>query len=273
MQKLSKYFEGYYYKHQNKKDTLCIIVGHSETEKFIQVITQDDVWQVPYEKGNIFSKKGIRLQIKTPNLTMRGTIRYRELSPIRYDIMGPFRFFPMECRHGVISMRHRLEGKIQLNGKIFDFTDGIGYIEKDSGRSFPSDYTWVQANDFQEACSIMAAVAVIPFCGLKFLGCICVIQYQGKEYRIATYLGGKAVVCTKNKMVLRQGKYTLDIEINSQNGQRLNAPQNGEMRRTILETASCPAEFRFYKRKELLFHLHSEKTSFEYENMSLNLTR
>ena len=77
--------------------------------------------------------------------------------------MGPFKYFPMECRHGIISMRHTLEGRLKLNGKEIDFTNGLGYIEKDSGRSFPSSYVWVQANDFDEPCSIMASVADIPF--------------------------------------------------------------------------------------------------------------
>ena len=270
---MSKYFEGSYYKHQKGRDTLCIIAGRSESESFIQVITQDHVWKVPYQKGNLFSDKGIILKIKTPELVLRGKIRYRDLSPIRYDIMGPFRFFSMECSHGVVSMQHRLEGKLELNGTVLDFTDGKGYIEKDSGKSFPSEYTWIQANDFKEPSSIMAAVATIPFCGLKFRGCICVIQYRGKEYRLATYLGVRVVTCTKNKIVLKQGKFRLEIKIKGQNGQKLNAPQNGEMKRTILETASCDAEFRFYRKKELNFQLHSKQASFEYENLSSYLCR
>lgn len=265
---MSNYFEGYYYKHQKGDDTLCIIVGRSDSEKFIQMITKDSAWQVPYTKGNHFSKEGIILDIKTDRLSLTGKIRYTDLSPIRSDIMGPFRFFPMECSHGITSMKHDLKGKVQLNGAEIDFTGGSGYIESDRGKSFPTSYTWIQANDFSEPCSVMAAVASIPFLGGNFRGCICVIQYQGKEYRLATYLGVRILLCRKDKILLKQGKYLLEIRIPGQSSQRLRAPENGEMTRTILEAAACNAEFTFYKREKMIFHLYSRHAGFEYETVN-----
>lgn len=267
---MAGYFEGTYYKHQNDADTLCIIVGRSNSEKFIQVITKHFSAKVPFTSGNIFTLKGIKLNIDTPQLTLKGKIGYKKLSPIKYDIMGPFCLFPMECRHGIISMHHRLEGKIKLNGEIIDFTNGIGYMETDSGRSFPSSYTWVQANDFSEKCSIMASVAKIPFCGLQFRGCICIIQYKGREYRLATYLGVRVILCQPNKIVLKQGRYLLEIKIKNSSARKLSAPQNGEMTRKILESASCNAEFIFYKNRTQIFHLYSRQASFEYEQRKCN---
>lgn len=111
----------------------------------------------------------------------------------------------------------------------------------------------------------MAAVAKIPFCGLKFRGCICVIHNHGREYRLATYLGVKILVCTKKNIILKQGKYRVDIRINAGKGQRLSAPQDGEMERTILETVACPAEFLFFEGQRLLFYRKSRYASFEYE--------
>lgn len=262
---MNGYFDGTYYKHQKDDHTLCLIVGRSSTEKFIMVITEDFSVKVPYTKGNVFSKHWITLNIHTPQLSLYGTIHYRNLSPIKYDIMGPFAFFPMECRHGIISMNHRLKGKVWLNGEDIDFTGGQGYIEKDSGRSFPSSYVWIQANDFPKPCSIMAAVATIPFCGLHFQGCICVIQYQGKEYRLATYLGVRVLICTRKKIVLKQGKYRLEIRIAPCAGKPLHAPWEGEMVRTIREAASCPAEFRFFERNRQIFRLFSRHAGFEWE--------
>lgn len=262
---MSGYFNGTYYKHQKGMNTLCIIAGHCSSKKFIQVITKDFSVEVPFTKDNIFTRKGIRLNINTPEISLKGTIRYGKLSPIRYDIMGPFCLFPMECRHGIISMYHRLKGRVVLNGETMDFTGGMGYMEKDSGRSFPSSYAWIQANDFSNHTSIMASVAEIPFCGLRFRGCICVIQYQGKEYRLATYLGVHVVVCRPDRIVLKQRKYRLDIRINNNNQRKLSAPKNGEMTRKIMESASCEAEFTFYRHKKQVFHLKSEQASFEYE--------
>lgn len=262
------YFSGTYYKHQKGKNTLCLIVGKSGTEKFIQVITETFSVKLPYTEGNYFSPKGIKLNICTPELKLTGKICYKELMPIRYDIMGPFCFLPMECRHGIVSMSHSLQGTVMLNGKKINFTGGKGYIEKDSGRSFPSSYAWIQANHFKEDCSVMAAVAVIPFCGMRFRGCICVIRYGGREYRLATYLGVRVLCCTEEKILLKQGRYRLAIRIHSKNSRRLSAPENGRMTRTILEAAACPAEFLFYKGKRQIFHLHTHRASFEFEKTS-----
>lgn len=262
---LNGLFKGYYFKHQKGEHTLCIIAGQSEDERFIQVITKEFSRKVSFTQGNHFSMKGIVLNIHEPGLSLTGRIRYKNLTPIHYDVMGPFCLFPMECRHRIISMNHHLEGKVSFNGELMDFTGGRGYIEGDSGRSFPSSYTWIQANDFQNDCSIMAAVAKIPFCGLKFRGCICVINDRGREYRLATYLGVKILTCTKNNIILKQGKYRLDIRINAGKGHRLSAPQDGEMERTILETVSCPAEFLFFEGQRLIFYKKSEQASFEYE--------
>lgn len=269
---MKNYFEGYYFKHQKGDDTLCLIVGQSNSEQFIQVITNDYSKKLSFTedddffvKGSFFSSEGIILNLKDEGFSLTGTIRYHELSPIKYDIMGPFRFFPMECRHGVISMFHRLEGCVNLNGKEIDFTNGKGYIEMDSGCSFPSSYVWIQANDFDKPCSIMAAVARIPFYGLRFKGCICIIQYQGREYRLATYLGVRVILCTQNRIILKQGKYLLDIKVQGKNGHPLVAPVNGKMKRRIIENASCLATFTFYKRDKLIFRLKSQHAGFEYE--------
>lgn len=268
---MNQFFQGYYFKHQKGAETLCVIAGRSDSNQFIQIITQNGSWQTPMTKDCHFSKRGVILDIHTPDLSLTGKISYHGLSPIRYDIMGPFQFLPMECRHGIISMNHRLKGSVTLNGKSIDFTDGKGYIEKDSGRSFPSSYAWVQANDFREDCSIMAAVAEIPLCGLQFHGCISVVHYRGKEYRFATYLGTRILCCTKEKIILKQGNYLLLIQIHAKNGHSLNAPRNGKMSRTIIESASCPAEYVLYKGSNQIFHLFSYHTSFEYEYDTVSL--
>lgn len=266
---MNHYFEGYYFKHQQKGPggrTLCIIVGYADKERFIQIITEDFSAKVPFTNENYFSENGIRLNIKTPQLTLTGRIGYWNLTPIKYDIMGPFRHLPMECRHGIVSMYHRLDGKVRLNGEVIDFTNGIGYLENDSGRSFPSSYIWIQANDFSKpGCSVMASVARIPFCGMHFRGCICVVKYEGREYRLATYLGVRVVLCTKNRIILKQGKYLLEIRVKNQNGRRLRAPVNGEMSRMIWETTACPAEFTFYINGKCRFSLRTERASFECE--------
>ena len=124
---------------------------------------------------------------------VQGAVRYGPLSPLRTDIMGPFRFLPMQCSHSVYSMAHTLAGGFTVDGRFIDLTGGTGYIEGDRGSAFPRDYLWVQCNDFAQPCSVMASVAHIPFCGRSFTGCICAVVYRGREYRLATYRGVRIV--------------------------------------------------------------------------------
>ena len=59
--------------------------------------------------------------------------------------MGPFSYIPgMECRHAVYSMKHTVNGEIRVNEQIIRFKNDMGYMEGDSGTSFPDRYIWTQ---------------------------------------------------------------------------------------------------------------------------------
>ena len=178
--------------------------------------------------------------------------------------MGVFKYFPMECRHSIISMHHKLNGHLILNDELLDFSNGTGYIESDSGTSFPKTYLWIQCNDFPVKCSIMASIADIPFLGFNFKGCICVINFLGNEYRLATYIGVKILKYTDKEIILKQGKYLLKINILRHKGQNLYAPHSGEMTRIIRESLSCQAVFDFYINDKKLFNFKSDNASFEF---------
>ena len=102
-----------------------------------------------------------------------------------------------------------------MDGYVHSFEGGLGYVEKDSGTSFPRSYLWMQCNDFPSACSIMISIAHIPFCGSSFRGCICAIVYQGREYRLATYKGVKVQAFTPEHICLSQGSLLLELDITS----------------------------------------------------------
>ena len=209
-------FEGLYFKHQAGGTTLALIPGRSAREAFIQVVVNDRAYYLPYAPeeyaadggmrvgASRFCRDGVQLDIRGKDLTLCGNIRYRGITPIRGDIMGPFRFFPMECRHTVVSMHHRLEGGLIMNGRALNFTGGTGYIEGDSGRSFPSSYTWAQCNCWADGgadSSVMASAARIPFLGLRFWGCIAAVWHGGREYRLATYRGARVLERTPPELV------------------------------------------------------------------------
>lgn len=256
---MSGYFNGRYYKHQKDGHTVCFIVGHTKNNGFIQVITNQKTWQ--YDSLDNCKISDLGIQVNLPDI--QGEVQYGPLLPLRSDIMGPFRFLPMQCSHSVVSMAHSLTGELRLAGAPIVLTGGKGYIEGDRGRSFPKTYLWLQCNDFPDDCSIMASVADIPFVGMHFMGCICAIVYKGQEYRLATYRGVKVCVAGKEKLVLKQGQYRLEADIDGRQAFALKAPTQGRMVRTIHESNSTYARFRFWVGTQLLFDFDSPHVSFE----------
>lgn len=287
------YFEGWYYKHQNGENTISFIPGISCDAEgnrfaFLQVITDTVSCSIPFrfsefrfcsQNGTVrlgqqmFSRKGIRVDLDAQGICCRGWLRYGPLTPPESDVMGPFRFVPfMECSHGVISMKHSLTGSLELNGKQINFSGGTGYIEKDWGSSFPKNYLWVQCNRFPDpTVSVMASIAHIPFAGLSFQGCIALVRYRGREYRLATYHGVRIIRCGRTGFVIQQGELVLEAEIEAGAAQRLMAPQTGAMLRPIRESAACRARFRFYRNGSLLFDQTSEKAGFEFVRETDNI--
>ncbi len=263
------FFRGYYFKHQINGQTIAFIPGMSKHGAFVQVITpwESNCFYYSHAKfgkniqvgDNIFSSKGIKISL--PGIS--GSIRYGKLTPLHSDIMGIFRFFPMECRHVIISMRHTLKGSLTINGNHYDFHGGTGYIEGDSGRSFPSRYVWIQANDFPDKSSITISLAKIPFCGFHFFGAFAVLILQGKEYRLATYLGVR-VSDKKDIIIFRQGDLTLVVRILSQGtGYPLASPKNGVMNGIIKEHNDSCVNIRLWKGKRMLCNLTSRHAGYE----------
>lgn len=268
-------FEGRYFKHQKGNTSIAFIPGRCKDAAFIQVITnnQSCFFSYPLSEyqntgaihigGNVFSDQGIHVDINQDGARITADVEYGPLTPIRSDIMGPFRFIPMQCRHGILSMRHDLSGSVRMNDQTFDFTEGVGYMEEDSGRSFPNAYLWLHC--VNQDCSVMLSIADIPFCGFHFRGCLCAIYYMGREYRLATYLGVRTQ-CTQDTIVLRQGKLRLEARISAPDGQSLFAPRKGKMNRIIKECILCYVFISFYENNRVVFKIEQGPTSFERVN-------
>lgn len=281
-----RYFEGWYFKHQSEDFSISFIPGININKNgykyaFIQIITESKAYNIDYDfndfsiskdkltikiKDSIFSLNGSIINIKNKDINIIGKLTYKNITSTKGDVMGPFAYFPfMECSHGVLSLSHKVDGSLFINNEELKFKDAIGYIEKDSGRSFPKKYLWIQSNYFSmKDTSIMVSIADIPFLGFNFIGCIAVIYYEGKEYRLATYNGVKVISYDEQRLIIKKGPYRLDVEIKELYPQNLLAPNAGEMIRTIKESIACNARFRFFKGENLIFNLDSNKTSFEY---------
>ena len=279
-----RYFEGLYFKQQNEQETIAFIPavhvdGGGRRSASIQIITNRGSYctEIAPDRfvirrngplvradNNLFTGSGIKIDIETEDITVKGGLRFGNLTPLHYDIMGPFRYAPlMECRHTVVSMSHTVNGTLRVNGKEMRFDDGTGYIEGDRGRSFPRRYVWTHCG-FEDG-ALMLSAAEIPFLGTTFLGVIGAVILRGREYRLATYLGAKAVHIGDGSLTVRQGPYVLTARLMGICGTKLRAPVRGAMSRSIRENPACRAHYRLEKEGVVLLDFTSDMASFEYE--------
>lgn len=277
------FFEGWYLKHDNGKDTVAFIPGinfdkNGKADAFIQIITGDNSYMVNYDfkdvfilkkkfdikiGGNSFSEEGIDINITAHGFICFGKINYGKFTELNYNMMGPFCIIPnLECNHGILSLAHTLSGKLNLNGKEINFDNGYGYIEKDWGRSFPKAYTWLHFKEKESFNSVMLSIANIPFMGKSFKGHIAVVYENGIQYRFATYNFSRIKQNSDNGIILKKGKYLLKVFILDSTGQPLKAPKAGEMTRIIFERAACNMDIEFYKGKRCVFK-KSGRASYE----------
>lgn len=286
-EKWGPYFEGWYLKHQTRDGAALALIpayhidGGGQRSASLQVITEGESWWLEYPAAefhadgqsfyvqvehSLFTSREARLHVEREGLSLHGTVRYGPSTPLKSDIMGPFRFLPfMECAHGVISMGHPLEGGLTLNGKTLDFSGGTGYVETDRGSSFPSTYLWTQCV-WRELCfaSLMLSIAAIPMAGVRFTGCICAVCYGGREYRLATYRGARVEQWCDTGAVIRQGRYRLTAELLEGEGCPLYAPVMGVMGRTVRESLCSVVRYRFWEGEALLFEHVDRCAGFEY---------
>ncbi len=277
----SGYFYGWYFKCQSDTQTFAVIPAVHRTGRkrtcSLQIITKEQSWTVTFpgeafrKEGrtiaigkNRFGKRGMRLSVCAPGLKVEGKLAFGNLFPLRYDIMGPFSLIPfLECRHSIWSMKHRVWGKVSVNGETYSFDGAQGYWEGDSGRSFPGEYIWTQCSF--PAGSLMLSVADIPIAGFHFRGVIGVVVLDGREYRFATYLGAKISEVGDGMVKVMQGNLGLEAALLERTGKPLKAPARGDMARTIRESAACRARYRFRKGNRTLLAFETDRASFEYE--------
>jgi hypothetical protein len=165
----------------------------------------------------------------------------------------------MECYHGVVSMRHKVQGLVTLNDHEYGFENGIGYIEKDWGRSFPESWVWMQANPFQENdASFMLSIAKIPWMGLWFTGLIGFLNVDDQVYRFATYLGDSVSFIEDSKdgiyIHVKGPKYHIRVFAELNGGGGLIAPVKGKMNRKMKESLNSTLHIEFSdKRDKIIF--------------------
>ncbi|NHI94262.1 MAG: hypothetical protein EAX96_17350 [Candidatus Lokiarchaeota archaeon] len=314
--KNKNYFEGWYYKivDSSEKNLYAFIPGisldktNNTSHCFIQMLngaTGETVYfEYPLDKfwassqefkvkigENIFTTDKINLSIHQKGFSIVGKLNFKNTVPwqktlLAPGIMGPFTFIPfMECYHGMLSMNHDIVGKLTINDKEIDFTNGLGYMEKDWGKSFPNGYIWMQSNHFKKGkTSFMASIARIPFLGFEFPGFLFIIWHQGKIYLLTTYTGAKiqalnikpkrvkAVITNKNYILFfnARKKHKKELKVSEETAGSLKSPSLGAMKSRIMESLTSEVQLKLYKRdkqgkKKLIFEDIGHNTGLEIE--------
>lgn len=296
-QETKGYFEGWYFKQVNAShsQTISVIFGVSmnveNAHSFVQLLLTKPVrsyyFEYPvsafisedegYRIGpNTFCLNSIQMDLHQDDFECVGKLDFTQHTPLRStlympSIMGPFAYITgMECNHGVVSMRHKVDGTLILNDEAWSFQEDIGYIEKDWGRSFPKRYIWIQGNHFStNSTNLMVSVADIPFLGLAFEGIIAQLEIAGKVYRIASYLGarrGKLLVTKQGfNLEIFQGKLRLFVEAKMDDTGLLKAPHMGSMLNTIKEGLGGKVTVRLSKAGEIIWEDTSNYCGIEIE--------
>lgn len=267
-------FEGWYFRVSDRKISIAVIVGISETMAFIQTIdTYTDLSQMlefdlnEFEYGNnpffiriqnnYFTKEKIILNLNQGTIKIRGILENETLTPLRSSlyaptIMGPFYYLTkMECHHEIISLLHRVKGRLIINQQKINI-NGLGYMEKDWGYSFPRDYLWIQSNDcIQGKASLFIAVAKIPIKITSFTGIIMVLMIEDKQYRIASYYGAYLkrwlIKDGYYYLIIKQYPYSFYIKIIPGDSNLLKAPQLGMMHEEVKESLNSKVTVLIYK--------------------------
>lgn len=278
--KKDTYFEGWYFKVVNADESkaLAIIPGiamdaNGQKQAFIQVL-DGKKRTAAYHKfeisqfrplagtfdltigSNHFTNDSVRLDL--PNLKGELHFSHRVPWPSTFyspGIMGPYSFVPfMECYHGILSMDHRVDGQLELDGETVDFTNGRGYMEKDWGQSFPSAYFWMQTNHFsQTGISLKASVAKIPWLGRSFVGFIAGIWLHDRLIPFTTYNGSTLIHSHANasevQLAMENKKYRLDILAHREKSTALASPISGFMDGRIEESMSAFIDVQLLDKK------------------------
>lgn len=282
LKKRRSYFEGWYFKQSGQTGTVALIPAYhidrfGNASASLQVVTDEGSYCARFPGrafradpdrffvrlgGSAFSLGGCTLNVAQAGCEISGTLHFGPLSPPEGDIMGPFRHVPlMQCRHSVLSLSHRVDGRLSINGQTYKFVGARGYLEGDRGTSFPERYLWTQCT-WEDNC-VMLSVADIPLGFAHFTGCLGCVYIDKKERRVATYLGARPTHISGKGVCLRQGPLTLTTELLEAHPHPLLAPLSGDMVRTIHESISSSVRYICTLGKDTLFDFTSDKASFE----------
>ena len=287
--KKKNYFEGWYQRlvDEDKNINYSIIFAITKNEldphAFIQVFdgvkNESKYYRFEssdfyYLKDTVFIKDNFlslnSLYLKTNDLEI--SVLFSELRKLKKlffnnSAMSFLSRFPLECFQEVITMDGLFNGEMTIENES-QHISGKTYLEKSYGSKFPQKWIWIQGNHFNKDVSLSFSHGMIPFLKWKIKGFMTVLNYNGKEYRFASYNLARMKIIKRTasqvEIVIKKRRYKLIINAKLINPTKLIGPSdNGKMDLIVYESISSLVTLTFYKGRKIIFDTMGRSIGFE----------
>lgn len=271
--KQKTFFEGWYFKLECPEQafTLALIAGISmnktgEREAFIQYLIKPggesvyhafklDEFKASENEFNLsigsnqFSMDGIKLELPElkGNLVLVNHQRWPK-SILKPNIMGPLGYWPgLNCYHAIVSMRNSIKGQLKYKDQTIVLDDGLGYIEKDWGKSFPEKHIWMQCNRFSnQQTSLSLAIAPVQILGQSVLAYAVILKLNHRDYLFTTYHLSKfkgSGDAEDLRLEFKSRQHQLEIRASMKDSQAMRIPNLEGMKGLVHESLEASIEF------------------------------
>jgi len=303
--KKKNFFEGWYFKIVDKtgKNSIAFIPGISfgkkkaENHSFVQVVdainnsyhyyrfkpdsfsSNEDFLHVKID-NNSFSYNKISINLFKDNDFIKGTLQLSQFikwpdSKINPGSMGFYNHLSfMECYSQVCAVDGTIiTGSLEINGHVYDFSEGKFYIEKNWGNSFPSSWLWIQSNNFTDnRASVTCSLGIVPFPIIKkFRGFLIGVTIDTHFYSFTTInRSSLSLKNCKNDLILTSINKNLTLILKTKTDPQdflsCLGPRNGNMVPLVDETLRGEVEMTLidHKKKKIIYHGVGKSTGIEY---------
>lgn len=308
--KKKNFFEGWYFKiaDKNNENRFAFIPGiskgslHKHNHSFIQVLDDkkctysyfkynegsfnynNDTFKISIGKSD-FTLDYIKLDISCENKSLKGSLKFNNNlkwpdSTINPGSMGFYNYlWFMECYAQVCILDGDIEGSLDINGKLIDFTYGKVYIEKNWGSSFPKSWVWIQSNSFTDKrATVTCSLATIPFPIKDFRGFLIGVTVDNKFYSFTTINRSKLTLNQLNndvEIIVTNKNLKLTLKTFSYKDKYMlcKGPVNGKMIPLVNETLSGKVLMILenIETNTIIYEGIGENTGIEYGGKFLNI--
>jgi hypothetical protein len=256
----NKYFEGWFQKVYSKEHnaSFILIYGYATQNSddhfgFLQVLVPDqepeiayfpkyevscDIEQHIFRLGhNLLTKESIHINTHSFSIDLK----LKNLHPLRTfkNSMGYAYFIPnLPCYHSVLTTAQNVSGEIQHNGVYYSLNNGMGYLEKNWGTTFPESYFWIHAVDPNNpARSLLFSKAKIVWLGktyIKHVGYLCLDGQQIELRELKNFSVSNSNVSPENQIIqMRSASAQIDLSLDYGREVVFHGPKDGALSRLI----------------------------------------